>query len=187
MAVLLCPFGRSTPRPPNEDHQRARCAHPQSQEYRPGPAPGPAHRIHRPVGLRQVLARLRHPVRRGPATLRRIAVGLRAPVPPTHGKARRGPDRGALAGNLDRAKGHFAQPALHRRHGDRDPRLPAPALRAGRHPVLPDPQPAAGRAKRLADGRPRAGHAGRHQGGDPRARCCRAATRTGGHTQSSRR
>ena len=35
-------------------------------------------------------------------------------------------------------KGHLAQSALHRRHGHRNPRLPAPAVRARRRAVLPD-------------------------------------------------
>ena len=55
------------------------------------------------------------------------------------------------------------QPALDRRHGDRDPRLPAPALRARRHALLPRARPRARSADRGADGRPagaaRGGHA----------------------------
>ena len=48
-----------------------------------------------------------------------------------------------------RAEGDLAQPALDRRHGHRDPRLPAPAVRARRHAVLPRPRPAAAGADRL--------------------------------------
>ena len=47
------------------------------------------------VGLRQVLPRLRHDLRRGPAALRRVAVGLRAPVPAADGEAGRRLDRRA--------------------------------------------------------------------------------------------
>ena len=95
---------------------------------------------HRPVGLGQVLARLRHAVCGRPAPLRREPVGLRAAVPAADGQAGRGRDRGPVARDLDRAEGHLPQPALHRRHGHRDPRLPAPAVRARRHALLPEPR-----------------------------------------------
>ena len=85
-----------------------RRTHAQPQEHQPRPAAQPADRDHRPVGLGQVLARLRHALRRGPAPLRRIAVGLRAPVPAADGKARRRPDRGPVARDLDRAEGDLA-------------------------------------------------------------------------------
>jgi excinuclease ABC subunit A len=97
-----------------------------------------ADRDHRPVGLGQVLARLRHALRRGPAPLRRIAVGLCAAVPVDDGQARRRPHRGPVAGHLDRAEIDLAQPALHRRHHHRDLRLPAPAVRPRRRAALPD-------------------------------------------------
>ena len=57
----------------------------------------PAGRHHRALGLGQVVARLRHDLRRGAAALRRVAVGLRAPVPRADGEARRRLDRGAVA------------------------------------------------------------------------------------------
>jgi excinuclease ABC subunit A len=44
---------------------------------------------------------------------------------------------GLSPGDLHRAEGHQPQPALHRGHGDRDPRLPAPAVRPRRHALLP--------------------------------------------------
>ena len=47
----------------------------------------PAGRGHRRVGLGQVVPGLRHPLRRGPAPLRRVAVGLRPPVPRPDGQA----------------------------------------------------------------------------------------------------
>ncbi len=47
-----------------------------------------------------------------------------------------------------RAEGHQPQPALHRGHGDRDPRLPAPAVCPRRHALLPRPRPAAAGADR---------------------------------------
>ena len=83
---------------------------------------------HRPVGLGQVVAGVRHDLRRGPAPLRRVAVRLRAPVPRADGQARRRLDRGPVAGDLDRPEDDVAQPALDGRHGHRDLRLPAPAV-----------------------------------------------------------
>ncbi len=68
-----------------------------------------ARRHHRPLRLGQVLARLRHDLRRGPAALRRVAVGLRAAVPRADGQARRRLDRGALAGHLHRAEDDLAR------------------------------------------------------------------------------
>ena len=50
---------------------------------------------HRPLRLRQVVARVRHDLRRGPAPLRRVALRLRAPVPADDGEARRRLDRRA--------------------------------------------------------------------------------------------
>ena len=147
-----------------------RRAHAQPQEHQPRPAAPPADRHHRAVRLGQELARVRHALRRRPAPLRRVAVGVRAAVPAAHGEARRRPDRGPVAGDLDRAEGDVAQPALDGRHGHRDPRLPAPAVRARRRPVLPRPSRAeARRADDLADGRPRARAARGHEAHDPRA------------------
>ena len=85
-----------------------RRAHAQPQERQSRPAAQPAGRDHRTVRLGQVLARVRHALRRGPAPLRRVAVGLRAPVPAAHGEAGRRPDRRPVAGDLDRAEGDDA-------------------------------------------------------------------------------
>ena len=46
-----------------------------------------ARRVHGRLGLGQVVARVRHALRRGPAPLRRVALGLRAPVPRPDGEA----------------------------------------------------------------------------------------------------
>ena len=89
-------------------------------------------------GLGQVVARLRHHLRRGPAPLRRVAVGLRPPVPRPDGQARRRLHRGPVAGHLDRPEVGVAQPALDGRHHHRGLRLPAPALRPHRRAALPD-------------------------------------------------
>ena len=67
-----------------------------------------ARRDHRPLRLRQVVAGLRHDLRRGPAAVCRVAVGLRAAVPGPDGEARRRLHRGPLAGDLDRPEGRVA-------------------------------------------------------------------------------
>ena len=74
-----------------------------------------ARRHHRALGLGQVLARLRHHLRRGPAPLRREPLGLRPPVPRPDGQAGRRLHRGPLAGHLHRPEDDHPQPALHRR------------------------------------------------------------------------
>jgi hypothetical protein len=88
-------------------------------------------------GLRQVLARVRYDLCRGPAPLRREPVGLCAPVPRDDAEAGRRSHRRPVAGDLDRAEDHQPQPALDRRHGHRDLRLPAPAVRPRRCPYSP--------------------------------------------------
>ena len=117
---------------PSERIVISRRARAQPQGHRPRAAAQLADRHDRALGLRQVEPRLRHDLRRGPAPLRRVALGLRAPVPRADGEARRGLDRGPVAGDLDRPEDDLAQPALDRRHRDRDLRLPAPALGADR-------------------------------------------------------
>ena len=59
--------------------------------------PATPHRLHRPVRLGQVQPGLRHDLRRGPAPLRRVAVGVRPAVPRPDGQARRRLHRGAVA------------------------------------------------------------------------------------------
>ena len=93
---------------------------------------------HGTVRLGEVLARVRHDLRRGSAALRRVALRLRAAVPADDGEARRRLDRRALAGDLDRPEDDLAQPALDGRHGHGDLRLPPPAVRAHRTAALPD-------------------------------------------------
>ena len=97
-----------------------------------------AHRGDRRVGLGQVVARVRHALRRGAASLRRVDVDLRAAVPRAHAAARRRRVDGRAAGDRHRAAQRRAQRALHRRHGHRDLRLPAAAVRARRRGALPE-------------------------------------------------
>ena len=66
---------------------------------------------------------------------------LRPAVPRADGQARRRLHRGPVPGRLDRPEVDQPQPALHRRHHHRGLRLPAAALRPGRHPALPDLRP----------------------------------------------
>ncbi len=92
---------------------------------------------------------VRHDLRRGPAPLRRVAVGVRPPVPRPDGQARRRLHRGPVAGGLDRPEVHVEEPALHRRHHHRGLRLPAAAVRPRRSPALPRPaaRPSSGRRR----------------------------------------
>ena len=145
-----------------QDHRQRR-PRAQPQEHRRRASARQAHRHHRALGLGEVFARLRHHLRRGAAPLRRVAVGLRAPVPRADGQARHRLDRRAVAGDLDRAEVDPQEPALDRRHGHRGLRLPAPAVRAHRHRALLQLRPAHRLADGAADGRSRAraarGHA----------------------------
>ena len=186
-AAAVLPVSRSQPAAETHGiHTHPRRPHAQPAQRQPRPAAAPAGRRHGAVGIGQELARLRHAVRGRAAPLRRVAVGVRAAVPAADGEARRRPDRGPLAGDLDRAEGNLAQPALDGGHGDRDPRLPAPALRAGRRPALPGPPFAEARGDDdLADGRCDARAARGHQahdprpgGGQPQGRAGRALHRT---------
>ena len=129
-----------------------------------------ADRHHRALGLRQVVASVRHDLCRGPAPLRRVAERLRAPVPRADGQARRRLDRGPLAGDLDRPEDDVAQPALDGRHGHGDLRLPAPAVGARRAAALPRlrgrDRGAVGRADRRPGDGARRGHALHGHGAD---------------------
>ena len=117
-------------------HLHPRRARAQSQEYLARFAAREARGDHRTLGLRQVLARLRHDLCRGPAALCRVAVGLCAAVPRHDAEARRGPYRGPVAGHLHRAEDHLEEPAFDGRHRHRDLRLYAAALGAGRRALL---------------------------------------------------
>ena len=152
----------------NRHQGRARA---QSQEYRSRDSARSPGRDHRALRLGQIVARLRHDLRRGPAPLRRIAVGVCAPVPRADGKARRRFDRGTVARDLDRAEDQLAQSALDGRHHHRNLRLPAPAVRAGGARVLLQLRPRNHAAERAADRRSNHGLARRLA--DSRARADR--------------
>ena len=76
--------------------RRPRRAHAQPEEHRPHPAAGQADHLHRRQRIGEVVARLRHDLRRRAAPLRRVAVGLRPAVPRADGEARRRSHRGHL-------------------------------------------------------------------------------------------
>ena len=152
-------YPRCRAAPLHLDPRRARA---QSEERRPRPAARSPGGDHRPVGLRQVLARLRHDLRRGPAPLCREPVGLCPPVPRADAEARRRFDRGPVAGDLDRAEDDVAQSALDGRHRHRDLRLPAPAVRPRRRALFARDRPADREPDRVADGRPHQDDGRRH-------------------------
>ena len=96
---------------------------------------------HRRQRLGQVEPGLRHDLRRRPAALCRVAVGLRPPVPGADGEARRRPDRGHLPGHRDSPEEQHPQSPIDGGHHHRNPRLHAPALGARRPHVLPQLRP----------------------------------------------
>ena len=84
------------------------------------------------VRLGQVLAGLRHALRRRAAALRRDLLALRAAVPRPHGQAAGRLDRRHPAGDRHRPDQPGAHLALDRRHDDRAQRSPEAAVRARR-------------------------------------------------------
>ncbi len=99
-------------------------------------APAGSDGDHRALGSREELARLRHALRRGSATLHRVAVHVRQAVPRAHAQTPGGLTRGDLARGGHRAEEPHHYEPLHRGHGNRDLRLPPAALGAGGDAVL---------------------------------------------------
>ena len=131
-----------------------RRARPQPPQYRRRSSERAAGGHYRALRIGQVVACLRHDLRRRAATLRRVAVGVRAAVPRADGEARRRSDRGAVAGDFHRAEDDGQQPAIDGRHGHRDLRLPAAAVRQYRHAALPELRPRDRQPVARADHRP---------------------------------
>ena len=179
---------------PRRLRQRARRARAQPAERRCRYSARRAGGVHRCLGLGQVLARLRHPVRRGAAPVFRIGRALRAAADRPGGRAPGRPDRRPAAGRGPAAAARHAHRALlgRQRHHHRQPgahavlpRRPLPAEpadavrrgflaqhRRGRLPRMPRPGPHL-RGDRAIDGaRPHAHH--------PRARRRRLAHRLAG-------
>ncbi|CAA9357123.1 MAG: Excinuclease ABC subunit A, partial [uncultured Gemmatimonadetes bacterium] len=113
----------------------------QPQEPGPGSAAPRGDRGHGAVGVGEVVARLRHGVRGGAAQVRGVAFHVRQAVPRPDGEAGRGPRGRHLARGGHRAAQPHQDVALHRGHGDRGVRLPAPAVGAGGPHLLPRPAP----------------------------------------------
>ena len=134
-------------------HTRQRRPRAQSEEHRDHHSQGQAGGDHRGFRFREEFPGLRHHLRRGPAALRGVAVGLRAAVPGADGQAGRRLHRGAVPGDFHRPEGGVAQPALHGGHGDRDIRLPAAAVRPDRPSALLEVRPAGGTADGIPDRR----------------------------------
>ena len=136
-AVRVCGRGSRTRDGPEKNHHPGRPAA-QPEEHQPGNSAQHAHGDHRTFRLGQVLARVRHALRRRPAPLRGIAFGLRAPVPRSDGAARSGFHRRAFALDRHRAEDHHALAALDRRHDHGNLRLSARGLQRHRHAALPE-------------------------------------------------
>ena len=141
---------------------RPRGPHPQPEERQSRAAlraPGHHHGRQR-VG--KVVARLRHHLRRGPAAVRGIALGLRPPVPGADGEARRRCDRRRVAGDRHPPEEQHPEPAIDRRHDHRNPRLPAAAVRARGPDRVPAVRAGGDAGDGRGGGRPPGGAAGRH-------------------------
>ena len=143
------------------DHQRRARTQPAGDRSRS--AAGQPDRLHRTVGIREIEPGVRHDLRRGAASLRGVAVRVRAPVPRPDGQARRRLHRGPVPGGVHRPEVDQPQPAFDGRHHHRGLRLPAPAVRPRRHPALPGLR----RADREADAAADRGSGARDGGGHP--------------------
>ena len=128
--------GRPAPARPQRDHdpQRPRA---QPQEHRRRHPARPLHRRHRRVRLGQVDARVRHRLRRGTASLPRVAQRLRAPVRAAGDAPGRGRPVRRAADGRHRAAHEPGRAQVHRRDAHRGLPLPAAALHEARHAVLP--------------------------------------------------
>ena len=109
-----------------------RRAHAQPEEYRSVSPAREAHHHHGRERVGQVVARLRHDLRRRTTALRRVAVGIRPAIPGADGEAGRRPYRRHLAGHRHPSEEQHPQSALDRGDDDGDPRLHAAAVRAHR-------------------------------------------------------
>src|SRR5690606_9837600 len=102
------------------------------------------------------------------ASLRGVALRLCPTIPRTDGEAGPRSYRGALARYLDRPEGHQPEPAVDRRHRDRDLRLHASPVGAHRPPALSELRSSDRAAVTAADGRHHPWHAGRDPPDGPR-------------------
>ncbi len=162
---IAIPFSISSAPQPSHVRQRP-YRHPrrppkQPQEHRSGNPTRQTRGDHRIVGLRQIVPGVRHPLRRGATTLCREPVRLRPAVSRTDGQARCGPNRRSVPGGLHRPEVYVPEPTFDRRHGDRNIRLPAPALRPRGSAPLPPVRRVGGAPATVPDCRPSDGARGR--------------------------
>ena len=143
-------------------YPRQRRARTQPQEHRDLHPPRKAGGDHRSIRIRQEFPGFRHHLRRGPTPLRRVALGLRPPVPGPDGQARRRLHRGPLAGHLHRPERGFPQPPFHGGHRNGDLRLSASSFRQSGPAPLPQVRPPRRTADHLPD-RGRHHESGRRQ------------------------
>ena len=122
--------------PLNDCHHHPRRADAQPEEHLLRDSPRQADGGQRRVGVGQEFAGLRHHLCRGTAAVCGVAFGLCAAVSGADREAGCGRDRRAGAGHRHQAEEHDAQPALDGGDGDRDLRLPAPAVCALRNGAL---------------------------------------------------
>src|SRR6266849_697470 len=106
------------------------CAPAQFEEPPRGNPAGEAGGHHGSERFREIVARLRHSLRRGPAPLRRKSLRLRAAIPRPDGKAGRGFHRRTFPSDRDRAAQCRRQSKIDNRDDDRDLRLPARSFSA---------------------------------------------------------
>ena len=88
------------------------------------------------VRKRQIVACVRHYIRRRSAQIRREFIRLRSAVLGTDGQAGRREYRWSFSRNFDRPKDNFVQPAFYGRHGNGNIRLSPFAVRPYRRAVL---------------------------------------------------
>src|SRR5262245_35001638 len=161
-----CPPQEGLPDAAPPGAQNRRSSPEQPQEHQPGDPARPPDRRHRCQRLREVVAGLRHDLRRGPVALHRIALDLRSDVPGPGGSPRRRPDRADSPGSGSGAEEPRAHGALDRRHCHRGLRLPPPPLRQDRPRALPVLRRGGGLSLARIHRRPAAGRARREPGHD---------------------
>src|SRR2546429_1579847 len=144
------------------DHPQ--CAAAQSQgDHRRAAAVRPLGR-HRTVGVRQELARVRYPLRRGPTPLHRVALDICQAVPRADAETTGRRERGDLTSGRHRAEEPDDEQPLDRRDGHGDLRFFAALMGAHRHAALRE-------VRECCESRHRPGSGGRI-GGRRGPACC---------------
>ena len=113
----------------------ARCTPAQPQDRRASHSQETSGRVHRGERIRQVVAGLRHPLRRRSTALRRVALELRPTVLGPTGKAPVRSHPGSESDHRHRAEVRRFESSVHRGHHHGDSRLSANHVRAHRSGV----------------------------------------------------